>query len=500
MVLSTNNLMRFLGQLSRKTHLFTPVYTSFLVLVLLIVGQQGLNLSIELLTQQATDWVTHTLLVELQGEHLLNALINEERASLDAYSKAQIAFQSSLNCLYNLLRHNPTQLNILDQIKYLHDPRQSELAQRAISGVSRYTLAENTLFNSLRTQVLILLEREEILLGERKHWLIKLYHINIAVDILSTVMVLAGVGLSLRLWHRQVQVPLGKLTQVGKVSRAGQMQVRLGYSSPDEIGHLAKVLDAAREVRHRQQRIEVRNQHLEDLICALSHDLRTPLLATRTTLDSMLKGAFGHVSDTWREVFEEYHQANEDLLKLVEALLDVSRYEAGGGPHLSWDTLNWEKIFVKVITQIKATSKREFAITYKISQSLPSVYGDRIEIQRVVQNLLENAIRVSEPNKEIFLEVATLGKAQVQVSVSDQGSGIAIQDKERLFHRFIQGRGQRGRSGLGLYLCRQIVEAHGGTIGVESTLGEGSTFLFTLPVPTDKGGFQYEKEMERSNV
>ena len=211
---------------------------------------------------------------------------------------------------------------------------------------------------------------------------------------------------------------------------------------------MAEVLDViASEVRQRQQRIEVRNQHLEDMICALSHDLRTPLLATRTTLDSMIKGAFGHVSDTWREVFEEYRQANEDLLKLVEALLDVSRYEAGRSAHLNCDPLNWEKIFVKVITQIKGASNPEFALTYKISQSLPTVYGDQLEIQRVLQNLLENAIRVSEPNKEIFLEVATLGKAQVLVSVRDNGSGIAPQDKERLFHRFIQGQGQRGRSG-----------------------------------------------------
>ncbi len=476
----------FLGQLRRKTHLFTPLYTSFSVLVLLILGQQGLNLSIELLKSRTADWVTHILLVERQGENLLHALIDESSASLAADTKAQTAFYSNFNCLYNLLQDNPNQLKLLDRIKSLHDSWQRELNQRAISDASMYTLAEKTLYDSLLTQVLLLLEREEILLGEGKQRLNQLYHINTAVNILASAIVLAGVCLNFRLWHRRVLVPLRKLTEVGKV--------RTCYSSADEIGQMAEVLDAmASEVSQRQQHIEVRNQHLEDMICALSHDLRTPLLATHTTLDSMLKGAFGHVSDTWREVFEEYRQANEDLLKLVETLLDVSRYEAGRSPYLNCDPLNWEKIFVKVITQIKAASNREFALTYKISPSLPTVYGDRLEIQRVLQNLLENAIRVSEPNKEIFLEVATLGKAQVQVSVRDHGSGIAPQDKEQIFHRFIQGQGQRGRSGLGLYLCRQIVEAHGGTISVESTLGKGSTFGFTLPVATD------EKEM-RSDV
>jgi signal transduction histidine kinase len=103
-----------------------------------------------------------------------------------------------------------------------------------------------------------------------------------------------------------------------------------------------------------------------------------------------------------------------------------------------------------------------------------------------VQNLLDNAVRVSEPGQQVSLEVAPLGVDEVKVSVSDNGPGIAHNDREKLFHRFIQGRGRRGRSGLGLYLCRQIVEAHKGTINVESTLGEGSTFWFTLPAAAEQ--------------
>jgi signal transduction histidine kinase len=274
------------------------------------------------------------------------------------------------------------------------------------------------------------------------------------------------------------------------------MEVRLGYSSADEIGRLARVLDAmAGEARHRQECIEVHNQQLENLISALSHDLRTPLLATRNTLEAMLKGAFGPVSATLREVFQEYREANEDLLKLVEVLLNVSRYEAGSVTHLNYEPLNWEKLLVKTIAKIKATSKQELNVRYKISQLLPTINGDEIEIQRVVQNLLDNAVRVSEPNKEIFLKVTPVGEAQVQLSVRDHGCGIALQEKEQLFNRFVQGQGRtrRGRCGLGLYLCRQIIEAHGGSIGVESSLGEGSIFWFTLPITTDKAKSDHEK-------
>lgn len=163
--------------------------------------------------------------------------------------------------------------------------------------------------------------------------------------------------------------------------------------------------------------------------------------------------------------------------------------------HLDGLDINWEDIFVKVIVQVKVTVTPEISLFSQIDELLPTVYGDPLEIRRVLQNLLENAVRVSQPDKEIFLEVVTETENQVKVSVRDQGLGIVPQEKEQLFHRFVQGRTRRGKSGLGLYLCRQIIEAHGGSIGVESSPGEeGSTFWFILPVNQDKIQFQDENK------
>ncbi|MBA3920963.1 MAG: CHASE3 domain-containing protein [Nostocaceae cyanobacterium] len=487
-------------QSTLKRFLLAPLFGSCLLLVLLTLGQQGLNFWVQHLNRRADDWVTHTLLVEGEAERLGNALVDEERTSNKDDNKGQIAFNNSFNRLYNLMQDNPSQLQQLNKIKYIHKNWQRELNQKLLSAsANSYTPVEKSLFDSLRTQIRILIQREEVLLAQRRYCVYKLHNINFIINILSTVALVVGVGFNLWLLQQRVNLPLRKLIKIGKIWESGQMEVRLGYSSADELGHLARVLDQmASEAHHRQQSIEVRNQHLEDMICALSHDLRTPLLATRTTLDAMIRGAFGSVNDTWREVFEEYRQANEDILKLVEVLLDVSRYEAGGGTHLNCEPLNWEKIFVKVIAQIKASSQSKLAITYKIPQSLPTVHGDSLEIQRVVQNLLDNAVRVSKPNKEIVLETASFGETQVYVCVRDQGSGIAPQEKEQIFHRFIQGRGRRGKSGLGLYLCRQIVEAHSGTIGVESSLGKGSTFWFTLPACTSNSAeFRHEKDVKK---
>lgn len=482
-----------------KTRLFALLYSSFLILLLLLVGHEW----IEVLNQQAVGWVDHTFLVELEGQRLLSAVLDEQ-TSLHGYllTKDKVslpdrkghAFHNSLNCLYTLVEDNPAQLKQLDEIKDLHDRWYSQFVQTSGYG-NKSTLTGKTLFDSLYTQVSTLLQREEMLLSEGKRWLHQLYQMQNAVDFLILVVILAGVGLNLCVLQRRVEIPLRQLTDVGQAWRDGHMEARLDYSSPDEIGQLARVLNAmAGKICHSQERSEARNQQLEELICALSHDLRTPLLATRATLDSMLRGAFGPVSDTWKDVFKEYQQANEDLLKLVEALLDVSRYEAGRGENLSYEPLNWENIFVRATALISATSNGGCDFTYKIAQSLPTVYGDELEIRRVVQNLLENAVRVSKQELQIILEVASLQSDQVQVSVRDNGPGIAPQEQERLFQRFIQGRGRRGGAGLGLYLCRQIVEAHGGTINVESTLGEGSTFWFTLPVTTNRAECKHRKE------
>ncbi|WP_242054962.1 ATP-binding protein [Nostoc flagelliforme] len=461
------------------------------------------------LNHEACDRITHALLVEREGERLLNAVIdNKEKGFLENssqgrsnpidYGDKKPSFHNSFNHLYNLVQDNPAQIKQLDKIRYIYNQWQKELKQKALSGsVSNSALAKSTSFDSLHNEIEKLIQHKEMLLRVRKNRVQYLNDINTAINIFSTLVILFGAVLNLHLLHRRVKLPLDKLTQVSKLWQAGQMEVQLCYTSKDEIGELAGVLNAiADETRHRQESIEVRNQQLEDMISALSHDLRIPLLATRNTLDCMIRGAFGPVNDTWKEVFEEYHEANEDLLKLVELLLDISRYEARSAS-LICDRLNWKKILIKVIGQVKATSTHELAFVCKISQLLPTVYGDELEIQRVLQNLLDNAVRVSKPKGEILLEITPYEEGQVKISVSDYGSGIAPQAQEKLFHRFIQGRGHRGRSGLGLYLCRQIIEAHGGNIGVESSLGEGSTFWFTLPSAINNVDCHYEQNITK---
>ncbi|MFN6470103.1 MAG: ATP-binding protein [Nostoc sp. SerVER01] len=261
---------------------------------------------------------------------------------------------------------------------------------------------------------------------------------------------------------------------------------QLSLEQLEALRTLSRQVIAQLELKLNLEKLEkittAERQQIDDLISTFSHDMRTPLLATRSALHALLGGAFGEIGDSCKDVLKECSLANENILKLVEALLDVSRHQNELAKSLNYEILNWKNIFIQAINQNNSTWKQKCTISYKISPSLPNVYGDELEIQRVIHNLLDNAVRVSAPNQEVILEVEPLGLHTVKVSVRDNGFGISPQHKEKLFHRFIQGRRGSNGTGLGLYLCRQIVEAHGGNIGVETNLGEGSTFWFTLPV------------------
>ena len=478
-----------------KTRLFAPLYSSLVILVCLLLGKEGIILYVRLLQQQTVDRVTHSFQVKREGERLLNAvleekvalrgyLLNSDPIFLEKYQSEQETFNTSLEQLSQLLQEDADQLEKLHRIEAFHRQWQSQFAQKVFEGAeNKPELMVQSSLDPLRSLVGNVLQREKELLNQHNHRLSRLNQMDIGLSILSTGVIFVGMGLNLWLLRRRVEMPLKQLTRVSQAWQAGQLETQLDYSSPDEIGQLADVLDTmARDINARQEWIQLRNQQLEDLISTLSHDLRTPILATRTTLKAMLGGAFGPVSDSLGDVLNEFHQANDDLLKLVEALLDISRYEAGGSRNLNPEPLNWQNIFTRVTLQVQAASGYKCEIKHNIASTLPTVCGDELEIQRVLQNLLDNAIRLSQPGKCLWLEVDTPEETYVRVSVRDQGPGIPEHERERLFYRFVQGRGRRGGAGLGLYLCRQIVEAHGGSIHVESTLGQGSTFWLLLPV------------------
>jgi signal transduction histidine kinase len=175
----------------------------------------------------------------------------------------------------------------------------------------------------------------------------------------------------------------------------------------------------------------------------------------------------------------------QSLIELVNDLLDASKLESG--------TLRLEVAPVELAplvaelreTMLPMAREKEIALEEHVAAGLPAVSADRAKLRRVLVNLLSNAVKFTPKGGRIEVNAERDGDRAVRVSVTDTGVGIPPEDLARLFDKFEQARSRATRSekgtGLGLYITRQLVELHGGHISVESEVGQGSTFSFTIP-------------------
>jgi signal transduction histidine kinase len=255
----------------------------------------------------------------------------------------------------------------------------------------------------------------------------------------------------------------------------------LNGEEPDETQGFVVIL---RDIAQRKEIERLR----DDFMSTLTHDLRTPLLAAIQTLGFFADGTLGALSPRQLELIQMLSQSNRELLGLVNVLLEVYKYESGR-QKLILDSVSVKDLLTQITQELEAlASHREHTLSLKfhgnLSASDCTVWGDKQELKRVFVNLIGNAIHFT-PRKgmiEVLIQHKDAGKLQIEVV--DNGRGIPAADIPLLFQRFSQGTSKQrsSGSGLGLYLSRQIVEAHHGQIGVESVEGEGSRFYVILPL------------------
>jgi len=220
----------------------------------------------------------------------------------------------------------------------------------------------------------------------------------------------------------------------------------------------------------------------DDFIATLTHDLRTPLLAAIQTLKFFLDGSLGEIKEQQKVLLSTMLQSNEDLLGLVNALLEVYRFESGK-LSLCKTVFNINDLVTQCYDELEPLSRKK-DISFNLHSDIDKdllIDADRAEIKRVITNLCGNALNYTNKGGKIDIYV----KAQcgdLIFSVADNGNGIPKEDIPHLFMRFSQGTTKKRSTGtgLGLYLSRQIVEAHGGKIWVESKVNKGSEFSFLL--------------------
>lgn len=223
-----------------------------------------------------------------------------------------------------------------------------------------------------------------------------------------------------------------------------------------------------------------------EFVSIAAHQLRTPLSAIKWTLRMILDGDVGKISEKQADLLEKGYQSNERMITLINDLLNVARIEEGRFIY-NLAPRSLEKIIQGIIDASKQSIKdKKLKIVFnKPKKPLPKVEVDEEKIRLLIQNLLDNAIRFNKPGGQVTVLIKC-DKMNIEVMIKDTGIGIPNSQQNRIFTKFFRADNaiisETEGTGLGLFICKNIIEAHGGKIWFESKEGQGVTFWFTLPV------------------
>lgn len=219
----------------------------------------------------------------------------------------------------------------------------------------------------------------------------------------------------------------------------------------------------------------------------VAHDLRAPLLVIIGYSELLQALCVESPVDGNMNVFiKEIVEAAEKMDAMIEDLVDDARIE-GGTVNLALERIDL-KSYVQSLLESNRRTIEENRIKTRVPQGLSPVTADPDKLERIFLNLLSNALKFSPSESKILIEARETIDGDVMISISDHGKGLSDEDSVRIFRRFFQADSTKtpGGTGLGLYISRLLVEAHGGRIWVESIAGKGSTFRFTLPISTEE--------------
>lgn len=234
-------------------------------------------------------------------------------------------------------------------------------------------------------------------------------------------------------------------------------------------------------VLHDVTRFRLLDDAKTNLVATVSHELKTPLTSVRMVLHLLLEKSLGPLNQKQEELLVTARKDSERLLKMLDALLDIARLEAGASS-LTKEPVSPATLVHAIREEVQSNlTNHGLKLVCEVEPALPDVLVDRQQIGPVFHNFISNAIKHSPPGGKVQIAATAAADGSVQFSVSDEGAGIAQQHQGLIFDRFYRVPGQTKRGvGLGLSIAREIVVAHGGRVGVRSQPGGGSEFFFVL--------------------
>lgn len=294
--------------------------------------------------------------------------------------------------------------------------------------------------------------------------------------------------------HYLILRPIKDIERGARVIGKGNLEYRIKVASKDEIGMLAKAFnEMAVQLKQLRARDKLISKMKSEFISIAAHQLRTPLAAIKWTIKMILDGDMGKINFDVTEHLERTYQSNSRLISLMNALLDVSHLEQG-----------------KFLCDLKEASiedtlkdivgySNELALERDIKikletpkESLPKIKVDSEKFALALQNLFNNAMKYSQLHSEVNVVLKHIKDETeefIQIEIKDSGIGIDKEDQKRLFTKFFRAekatRFAADGTGLGLFITKNIIEAHGGKIWFKSEEGKGTTFYVRLPVGFD---------------
>ncbi len=297
----------------------------------------------------------------------------------------------------------------------------------------------------------------------------------------------APLGLLLALPPPGQQLDRALIAAIAREASWALERLRLGEQLAAATLELERTVSArTAALRDEITRLHFQDESKDNFLANVSHELRSPLVTMLGYTDLLLAEKLGPVSDRQRQCLQIARSSGKRLKQFIEELMDFSRFE------LTREQMNAASFEVRELVAHAVEGltpkllERRIAIRQDIARGAARAWGDRERILQVLSNLLANAERHCRDGGRITIS-AQAREREIAISVQDDGSGIAPEHQARIFERLYQVGDAKGASkqglGLGLNIVKSIVEAHGGTIAVQSEVGRGATFTFTLPQP-----------------
>jgi PAS domain S-box-containing protein len=287
----------------------------------------------------------------------------------------------------------------------------------------------------------------------------------------------------------QISGALRDLEVRSKKKDGSMIDVSLSVSPIRDLeGQIVGFLRVAKDITEKkrfERRLQELDQMKSDFVSNVSHELRTPLTSIKGSVDNMLDGLTGGLNEKQVRYLSRIKSNTDRLARLINDLLDLSRIESGR-IEVRPTKLPLAALAGEVAEYLKPlAAEKQIQIEVPASDPSMTAWADRDKVTQVLLNLVGNAVKFTVPESTVTIAIERDGSEWVQVSVADAGPGIRSEERNRIFAKFYQiARVDKQRpkgSGLGLAICKALVEMHGGKIWVESEIGKGSKFLFTLP-------------------